>query len=235
VRLVLAAITRGPSSWTALARAVVAALGRVLAPDRCVACDAAPGPDGVLCDVCSATVLLGGGPESAGALGDVVAYAMYGGAIARAVQRFKYEGRPDLAGPLGRLIGSAARGVDAHLVVPVPLHPRKLRARGYNQAALLAAEVARELAVPVAARMLVRTRDTRPQAHLGRTGRLGNLDGAFRVRAPASVRGRRVLLVDDVCTTGSTLDACRAALLDAGATKVTAIVLARATSRRDLY
>lgn len=208
----------------ALVSAALAWLGRVLAPDRCAACDAAAGPGAALCDGCAATVVLDHGDADV----EVIAHARYGGALARAVRRLKYEERPDLAGPLGRLLGSAARGLAADLVVPVPLHPHKLRSRGYNQAALLAAAVARELEAPLAARMLMRTRDTNAQAHLDRAGRLANLDGAFRVRAPDGVRGRRVVLVDDVCTTGSTLGACRAALLAAGASAVTAVVLARA-------
>jgi ComF family protein len=228
VRSFLAELGRGPAGWKAIAGAVVAGLGRVLAPDRCASCDEPPEGGAALCGACAATVVRDEVAGSTGARGEVVAYALYAGAIARAVRRFKYGDRPDLAGPLGQLVAGAARGLDGDVVVPVPLHPRKRRARGYNQAALLAEAVARELAAPLAARALVRTRDTPAQAHLDRAGRLSNLEGAFRVRTPASVRGRRVVLVDDVCTTGSTLEACRAALLAAGATSVTALVLARA-------
>lgn len=113
------------------------------------------------------------------------------------------------------------------VVIPVPLHPARLAARGYNQAALLGAAVAGELAVPLVARALSRTRATPPQARLDRAARLGNVAGAFRVRMPARVRGRRVLLIDDVSTTGATLAACAAALREAGAAEVTALVVAR--------
>lgn len=228
---------RASSPWRALVRAVIGGLGRILAPDRCAACDRAAPPDATFCDGCAAGVVRAAackadgdatGEAHGGATGEVVAWAIYGGAVARALRRFKYGGRADLAAPLGRLLAIAAREVDADLVIPVPLHPRKLRARGYNQAALLAGAVARELGAPLAARELLRTRDTAAQAGLDRAGRLRNLDGVFRVRVPASVRGRRVVLVDDVCTTGSTLGACRDALLAAGAATVTTLVLARA-------
>ena len=220
---------RASLPWRALGRAAIGGLGRILAPDRCAACDQAAPPDATFCDGCAASVVRAAPREADGdATRAVVACAIYGGAVARALRRFKYGARPDLAAPLGRLLAIAARELDADLVVPVPLHPRKLRARGYNQAALLAFAVARELAAPLAARGLVRTRDTAAQAGLDRAGRLRNLDGVFRVRVPAGVRGRRVVLVDDVCTTGSTLGACRDALLAAGALTVTALVLARA-------
>ena len=112
--------------------------------------------------------------------------------------------------------------------MPVPLHPRRLAERGYNQASLLAVEVAGNLAAPLAATALARVRNTSQQALLDREGRLRNVAQAFRVRAPKAVRGRHVVLVDDVATTGATLGACSAELLGAGASEVTALVVARA-------
>ncbi|MGZ6589748.1 MAG: ComF family protein, partial [Solirubrobacteraceae bacterium] len=88
--------------------------------------------------------------------------------------------------------------------------------------------VARELAVPLEARALMRVRHTPQQARLDRAARQVNVAGAFRVRVPGRVRGRRVVLVDDVCTTGATLAACVAALREAGAAEVRAVVVARA-------
>jgi ComF family protein len=160
----------------------------------------------------------------------VLAARVFGGAIAVALRRFKYESRPDLAGSLGHLLREAVAeaGVCADVVVPVPLHPKRLADRGYNQAALLARAAAARLSIPLAARALVRMRHTTKQAHLGREARLGNVAQAFQVRDCAAIRGRRVLLIDDVVTTGSTLSACTEALLAGGAVSVQALVLARA-------
>jgi len=216
-----------------LARAVAAWLVDTLAPPTCAACDARLAGRAVFCPSCAHAVVPAG-VHPAGAL-PVVAFALFGGPVAEALRRFKYAGRGDLAGPLGHLARRAVRaaGLVADVVVPVPLHPARLAERGYNQAALLAAEVARELGAPLEARGLGRTRHTAHQARLDRAARLTNVEGAFRVRAPARVRGRRVVLVDDVATTGATLAACRDALLAAGARSVTALVVARTEQGMD--
>lgn len=219
-------------AWGAfLARWALRALLHLLAPPACAACDAPSRADATFCAGCEATLVPAERPPTNdGPALDEVATGAYRGALAAAVRRFKYGGRPDLAGPLGARLAAAVHdaGLRADLVVPVPLHPRKLRERGYNQAALLAGAVARAAGTRVAARGLLRARDTAAQASLSRRGRLDNLADAFRVRSPGAIRGRRVLLVDDVATTGATLRACAAALLGAGAASVTAVVLARA-------
>jgi ComF family protein len=201
-------------------------LGAVLAPPRCAACDAPVHRLRVFCSACASTV------ERSKARGEALAAFVYGGAVARAVTRFKYEGRPDLARPLGDLLWAAvARGEDGwrpSVLVPVPLHPSRLAERGYNQATLLASRLAWRLGAPVRAMALQRERDTPRQATLDRAARLVNVAGVFAVRQPRSVAGRAVLLVDDVRTTGSTLDACARALLDAGASAVRTAVLAQA-------
>ncbi|WP_437966138.1 ComF family protein [Sorangium sp. So ce260] len=177
----------------------------------------------------------GGAGSSAAARGDLVAFARFGGAVAEGIRRFKYGDRPDLARPLGGLLLAAAReaGMSVDLVVPVPLHPRRLAERGYNQAALLAAHVADGLPASLAQRALCRVRPTAQQAQLPRDLRLQNVAGAFRVRAPERVQRRRIALVDDVATTGATLAACRGALLGAGAASVTYLVIAAAESGAD--
>ncbi len=150
--------------------------------------------------------------------------------LGHALSRFKYGRLASLAQPLGLLlqhtIEVSAAGYD--LLVPVPLHPQRLRWRGFNQALLLA-RVAYPRA-PLAPFTLCRLRPTPPQAELTRKQRLQNVRRAFTVprRYRATVAGKRVLLLDDVMTTGATLHHCSAALRRAGATSVDAVVLARA-------
>jgi ComF family protein len=209
-----------------VARALGGLLTSVLSPAACAACDAPTTPQRVFCQPCAETVLRAAPCEEALA----IAFAAFGGAVATALKRFKYEDRPDLARPLGHLLRRAAReaGLSIDVVVPVPLHPRRLVERGYNQAALLARAAAVELDAQLSTRALARVRGTAQQARLGREARRVNMAGAFEVRDAGAVRGRRVLLVDDVETTGATLKVCREALLAAGAASVTALVVARA-------
>ncbi|WP_437304989.1 ComF family protein [Sorangium sp. So ce388] len=225
----------------AAVRALAAAAGRALSPPSCAGCDEPIADDAVLCADCARTALPYTERPPPGAIGvraadaGLVAFAPFAGALAEGIRRFKYSDRPDLARPLGRLLLCAARdaGVRADVVVPVPLHPRRLAERGYNQAALLAAHVADGLAASFAPRALRRVRSTAQQAQLSRDLRLLNVAGAFRVRAPERVERRRVALIDDVATTGATLAACRDALLGAGAASVTYLVVAAAESGAD--
>jgi ComF family protein len=198
-----------------------------LAPPRCAACDARVRLLAVFCEACASNAQAPPAAQS----GERVAFA-YGGAVARAIARFKYERRPDLARPLGDLLWRAvepdADALSGAIVVPVPLHPRRLAERGYNQSALLARRLAGRLGARVAPLALARTRDAPAQATLDRRDRLSNLQGAFRAREADRVRGRTVLLVDDVRTTGATLACCAEALAAAGAAGVAAAVLAQA-------
>jgi len=150
----------------------------------------------------------------------------YGGALAHAIQRFKYEGRVELAHPLGSLLARGAlpwrQSVD--VVVPVPLHWRRRWDRGYDQSALLAGRVGRVLELPVGWRMLRRTRHTPRQADLSRSERLRNVQGAFV--AGSACAGLRILLLDDVRTTGATSFEAAAALRRAGAAEIRALALA---------
>jgi ComF family protein len=195
----------------------------LLAPRTCPGCDLElePGKSS-LCGACAP--LLEPLPAAANA-----AYA-YGGPLADAVQRLKYAGRTDHARPLGELFADAcgrfAGRVD--VVVPIPLHPRRLAERGFNQSSLLGAPVARRLGVPLRASALRRTRDTRTQAGLGAPDRADNVRGCFAVRA---ARGR-VLVVDDVRTTGATLAEAAAALRAAGAVEVHVFALTGAEDLR---
>jgi ComF family protein len=194
----------------------------LLSPSRCAACGERAEHRAVFCAPCARTV------EPA-PKGPVRAPFAYGGALSRAITRFKYEDCPHLARPLGQLLlrlvpELRAEGIDR--IVPVPLHPARLAQRGFNPPALLARPVAQALAVPLSPLGLRRTRDTLRQAHLDRRLRLGNVEGAFQARG--TFAGEHVLLVDDVCTTGSTLRVCAASLRAAGARRVTGLVLALA-------
>jgi ComF family protein len=113
------------------------------------------------------------------------------------------------------------------VVVPVPLSSRRLATRGYNQAWEIARPLARRLRVPAAARLLIRSRDTRAQAELSGDERRRNMRRAFEVPCATAVRGRHIGLVDDVMTSGATLDAAARALKQAGASRVTALVILR--------
>lgn len=202
--------------------AVVDALAELVSPSRCAACDQPLPARVVFCPACAVTVVRSGGRCS-----DRAVFS-YGGALADAVRRMKYQGRSDLARRLGKLMADAAHDLagEVDAVVSVPLHPRRLVERGFDQAALLAKEVARAASRPWLPRALVRSRDTPRQAALGQGDRAANVRAAFAVRQPARVAGRRLLLVDDVRTTGATLDACREVLRAARARDVITLALA---------
>lgn len=154
----------------------------------------------------------------------------YGGALAQAITRFKYEDRAELARPLGALMCRALQADawrDVDLIVPIPLARARLVSRGYNTSALLAARVARHLGTRWTSRALVRVRETRPQVELDRAERLKNVQHAFVAR-PVHVQAKRCLLLDDVRTTGATLADAARALREAGASQVMEITLAGA-------
>jgi ComF family protein len=152
-----------------------------------------------------------------------------GNVLARAVQRLKYDRRRALARALGGLMALRYPfGPDA-VLIPVPLHPRRLRRRGFNQAELLAAEVARRRGLQIAPTVLVRPRPTAAQPGLGAAARRRNLRDAFRIAGPStSIAHRDLVLVDDVLTSGATADACARVLREAGARRVDVFTLGRA-------
>lgn len=153
---------------------------------------------------------------------------LFEGTIRTAIHRLKYGGARHLAEPLAvQMIESVGPIRSPSAVVPVPLHPRRLADRGYNQSALLAQVIARRLNAPVVADGLRRIKDTAPQVSLPGPARWENVRDAFDA-TPGDLSGASALVIDDVATTGSTLRAAAAALKRAGVARVDALVLARA-------
>jgi ComF family protein len=213
----------------------------VLVPERCAACTATVPADTVFCHACHARVNVLESPLCVGCgssphgdqVGCARAFARYDGdavphPVADALHAFKYRGAWRLA---PRLASAMAPCVPAPavvpLVVPVPLHVTRLRARGFNQSALLAWNVGRIRRWPVAPLLLVRTRDTPSQTTLPAAARHANVDGAFALRRVGSTSGRHILLIDDVWTSGATARAIARLLRDAGAATVDVLTFAR--------
>ncbi len=200
---------------------------QLLWPARCAGCDGFVRDGTVFCDRCAES-LMDVTTDRPALFDDVYATFAYGGAIKDAILRLKHGGRHDLAGPLGRLLASSltAAAVGADAIVPVPLHPARLRRRGFNQALELARGAWRPGLPPIWVDPLRRARNTAPLGHEGHDERVRRVAGAFTVTS-GLVRGCRLVLVDDVMTTGATLASCAVALEEAGAIEVRAAVLAR--------
>jgi ComF family protein len=153
------------------------------------------------------------------------------GGIKDVLHRFKYSAATHVSRDLAVLLQACVRAHYGHAFIDavayVPLHAAKQRERTYNQAGLLAADLARLMRRPLAERCLERTRDTATQTRLSARERARNVRGAFVVRHPAWVQGRHLLLVDDVMTTGATVAACSRVLKEAGAASVHVVTVAR--------
>ena len=154
----------------------------------------------------------------------------YAATLRDCIHRMKFDSHRRLGTALGARLAHVAHIhlATGHydLVIPVPLHPSRRRDRGFNQAELLAQSVSRTLGLPLEHRALQRSRRTAAQSRLPADDRQDNVSGAFRVRCAQRIAGRRLLLVDDVLTTGATANACSQALLAAGASSVDVLVLA---------
>ena len=208
-------------------------------PARCLTCGKAVRAQRLVCRACAASL-----PQKPffqefplpraqeGRL-EVVAPLSYEKGTRRTLRRLKFQEERALARPLGTLMAEAASSLGEELdgVTWVPMSPQKLRRRGYNQSELLAKAVAKELGLP-AWDLLEQVRETDTQHNLTRAQRADNVRGAYRAKGAAL--GKRVLLVDDIVTTGATLRACAQGLYGAGAQKVCAVCAANtAFSRRE--
>ncbi|MEW6349929.1 MAG: ComF family protein [Thermodesulfobacteriota bacterium] len=155
---------------------------------------------------------------------------VYAGLVKEGVARFKYNGRLHLRRSLSELLlegfGARYSPMDFDFVVPVPVHWKKLRTRGFNPALLLASDLASRIRLPLHRRVLLKTRHTKAQVGLSRAERIRNLAGSFGVSDARQVSGRRILLVDDVSTTGTTIREAATVLTSAGAARVDVLALA---------
>jgi ComF family protein len=160
------------------------------------------------------------------------AAVVYEGACRDLIHAFKYRNKTHLRRPLALLTIERLSGFVAlrepDLIIPVPLHRKRLRRRGFNQAVLLGEIFSTHWRIPLDRRNLRRIRWTEPQVNLSAGDRRVNVRGAFSIRNPDLVKGRRVLLVDDVLTTGSTVEECALVLKSAGAVEVIVVTVARA-------
>ncbi len=187
---------------------------------RCPVCRTRPSSVKGCCSVCASALF---SPQIGGF---ELALGSYEGRLERAVRAFKFHGVTRLGVTFGEEIASVVRGSAwiPDLICPMPLHTRRRLERGYNQSAVIAQTVARRLNVPHA-HAVKRVRATQQQARLGGSERQQNVTGAFRAEP---LGGERVLLIDDVMTSGATLTECSLALLEAGASGVYIAVVARA-------
>lgn len=216
----------------------------LLFPPRCVVChqvgtwlcpecvDRLPRLSGPVCQRCGTPITSGmfcqTCQEVPWRLEGIRSVAPFRGPVRAAIHYLKYHHARELADPLGELMARYWRQnpLPAEAIVPVPLHPSRLRRRGYNQAALLAWALGCRVGLPVDEDALCRVRATVSQMRLKAADRRRNVENAFHCPTDR-MRGRRVLLVDDVCTTGATLEACADALREGGARQVWALTLAR--------
>jgi ComF family protein len=250
------AAERPAAPWRRVARAAGMATLDLLLPPRCLACGATVDQAGLLCTGCWSSLNFIAPPlcvccglpfayqvaEQSRCLACVAspppfararAVLVYDDASRRLILGFKHADRTEAAPAFGSWLARAGGelAAEADLIVPVPLHRWRLFQRRYNQAALLAHALGRTVDRRVAPDLLVRRRRTPSQGGLGRLGRQRNVAGVFALRSgrEAMVAGKRILLIDDVHTTGATLSECARALRRAGAASVDALTLARVT------
>jgi ComF family protein len=151
------------------------------------------------------------------------------GPLREAIHQFKYRPCRALGRPLALWMTKNICPVDGiDRIIPVPLHTSRLRQRGFNQALILAHGISKTFTLPLSYDNLKRVRPTRPQVELSAEERIKNVAGAFALRNPDELKGLDVLLIDDVFTTGATMNECARVLKDAGVSRVTALTIARA-------
>lgn len=217
---------------------------RLFFPPRCISCDCLLSLDteGVLCRDCEEDMPVLKKREFSNPAGDSIGRIFsafdYERGIRKAIHNLKFNDRPgnaaaliDLALPRIKQFlfegqPPCAKSPKYDIIIPVPIHFRRKQQRGYNQSELLAKYLAKQTEIAFCFKVLAKNLNTPPQSSLGRGERLKNLKEAFQVKTPELISGKRILLVDDVMTTGSTLEHCGRVLTEAGAAQVDAFVVA---------
>ncbi len=198
-------------------------------PNKCIMCDAIRSTKNPLCDDCtSKTIWLDSNFFSSKLIKQIfdngLSLAAYDGEWQEVIHRFKYNNRTDLAKPLAAMLSERVNS-EYDMIVPVPLSGKKLRRRGYNQSALLAKEIGRLCGFECAFD-LIKKEDTLPQVGLAQEDRLKNIKGAFALSS-RDITGKSLLIIDDVMTTGATVNECAKVLKNGGAARVDVLTLAR--------
>jgi ComF family protein len=156
-------------------------------------------------------------------------YFNKGSAYQPLIHKLKYGGRRDIGTEMGKLFGSELRNsvfAEADVIIPVPLHPKKIKIRGYNQSEMIANGLSRSLNLPVNTNSLIRSESTETQTRKSRFDRFINVEGKFIISNSQDLEGKHIIIADDVVTTGSTLEACAIAVLEIRGTKVSILTLA---------
>lgn len=227
---------------------MIGALLRILYPETCPVCEEQPSEhdtapiclscwqtitpyNGPFCTTCGKPLSSDASITCSDCLNDEPAFSaarsfgLYDGTLRDAVHLFKFHGKRRLSKPLSGML-CCLELPRAHAIVPVPLHKKRLRSREFNQSALLARHLSRHTGLPPLYNSLVKVRDTSPQVGLRAKERRKNLKNAFRVTDKVSIRGKDLILVDDVFTTGATIRECSRLLREEGSGKIYAVLLA---------
>jgi competence protein ComFC len=209
----------------------------VISPAECASCGKnAPVYPFPVCSICVSDIISSGSPEkiTSDITQKICSCLEYTPAVKCCLKSFKFEGNKKLAAffrkmIISHMLSEKIRKEKYDVILPVPLHRSRKRKRGYNQSEILAEMVSTFLGVPLRSDMLIKIRNTPPQSGLGKTERKKNLKGSFDIADKAFLRRRSVLVVDDVMTTGATIEECAVTILNAGAATVSAFTLARVT------
>lgn len=200
---------------------VIDSFMRLLFPPKCLICGGYS--EKCICEACFSRIKFIDRIE-----GDVYFIGAYEGVLEKAIKLLKFRLKKKMARDLSFIMANHNPFVDFDIIVPVPLHKKRMAERGFNQSSEIAADISRIYGKPVIDELLIRARDTKHQFELSPRERAWNIKGAFTVKDPLKVYGKRILIIDDIYTTGATVDECRRCLLSAGAGSVHSLVLSRA-------